>query len=594
MGRVLYKRVDCKLENLILEIESGRLGLPDIQRPFVWQNTKVRELFDSMMRGYPIGYLMMWDAPVDMENNRQIGTIPHSYTAPKQLIIDGQQRLTSLFAVMRGVEVMDSGFNKRNIPIAFHPIQRKFEVTSAAHRKSAEWIPDITDVFRNGNNAFKYTNDFIHRLSEVRVKDGSILTQEEQQTIAGNIQDLLNLKDYTIPILDISEEADEEAVAEIFVRVNSGGKSLNENDFILTLISVHDEAERRRIERFCYEATIPVSGGTSYNQLFSPKPSHIVRAVMAYGFKRARLRYAYMLLRGRDMKTETYSTELRDKMFMRLKKRLDEVLDLNNWHEFIHCVMSAGYFSRSLIASENALVYTYVMYLIGKYDFGVEAAALRKLVSQWFYMVSVTAYYSTSTETTVQADLNAIEELENTEDFFHFIASKINSVFTNDYFEISLPNELNSSAAISPAWYGYCAAQNVLDSSVLFSFIPMRNLFAPGASGTKMAIEKHHLFPKAWLSRKGITKDRDRNRIANFAYIEWKDNLEISDEEPARYWQKLSENFSNADVKKMMADNALPDNWFHMDYFAFLAERRKRMARIIRKGYERLKQGPLV
>ncbi len=178
----------------------------------------------------------------------------------------------------------------------------------------------------------------------------------------------------------ISEEADEEAVAEIFVRVNSGGKSLNENDFILTLISIHDETERRRIERFCYEATIPVSGGTSYNLLFNPKPSHIIRAVMAYGFKRARLRYAYMLLRGRDMKTETYSAGLRDKMFARLKNRLDDVPDLNNWHEFIHCVMSAGYFSRSLIASENALVYTYVMYLIGKYDFGIDAAALRKLV----------------------------------------------------------------------------------------------------------------------------------------------------------------------------------------------------------------------
>lgn len=129
---------------------------------------------------------------------------------------------------------------------------------------------------------------------------------------------------------------------------------------------------------------------------------------------------------------------------------------------------------------------------------------------------------------------------------------------------------------------------------MLFSFVPIRNLFAPGASGTKTAIEKHHLFPKAWLSRKGISKDRDRNQIANFAYIEWKDNLGISDEEPARYWERLSGHFSNADMRKMMADNALPDNGFHMDYFAFLAERRKRMARIIRRGYERLKQGEVV
>ena len=96
MGKVLYSRIDYKLENLLLDIESGALGLPDLQRPFVWQNAKIRDLFDSMMKGYPIGYLMLWDSPADEKNDKQIGTDQHQHSAPKKLIIDGQQRLTSL------------------------------------------------------------------------------------------------------------------------------------------------------------------------------------------------------------------------------------------------------------------------------------------------------------------------------------------------------------------------------------------------------------------------------------------------------------------------------------------------------------------
>ena len=166
MGKVLYSRIDYKLENLLLDIESGALGLPDLQRPFVWQNAKIRDLFDSMMKGYPIGYLMLWDSPADEKNDKQIGTDQHQHLAPKKLIIDGQQRLTSLYAVMYGKEVLDSRFQKRRISIAFNPLKRVFEVTSAAHRKSAEWIPEISDVFKNASKAYSLINGYLKRLSD--------------------------------------------------------------------------------------------------------------------------------------------------------------------------------------------------------------------------------------------------------------------------------------------------------------------------------------------------------------------------------------------------------------------------------------------
>ena len=349
MNSMVFKRADYRLDALLADIETGELGLPDLQRPFVWQNIKVRDLLDSMLRGYPIGYLMLWDAPDDINREKQIGVEQHTIKAPKQLIIDGQQRLTSLYAVMYGKEVLDSRFQKKTVSIAFNPLKREFEVTSAAHRKSAEWISDVSVVFKNTSGSYRFIGNFIDKLSEYREQIDNPLSSEEKDQIADNIQVLLSLKDYTVPTLIISNKTDEEAVADIFVRVNSKGKSLNENDFILTLISVHDESVRRKIEKFCSDALIPVKSGTSYNQLFSPKASHIIRAVMAYGFKRARLRYAYMVLEGKDLSTGLYDSTRREKMFDQLRSKLDIVLNLSNWHDFMKCLVTAGYVSSSLI-----------------------------------------------------------------------------------------------------------------------------------------------------------------------------------------------------------------------------------------------------
>ena len=239
MSDTLYNRIDYKLDNLLMDIESGKLGLPDLQRPFVWSNIKVRELFDSMLLGYPVGYLMLWDSPDDSGKTKQIGTDGHVFTESKQLIIDGQQRLTSLYAVMYGKKVIDERFNEKIIPIAFNPMERRFEVSTAPLRKSAEWIGDISELFVE-KKTLTYTNKFINNLRDSYQKNGKDFTDEDEETVANSIQDLLALKNYMIPTLAITAQATEEDVAEIFKRVNSGGAKLNENDFILTLISVHD------------------------------------------------------------------------------------------------------------------------------------------------------------------------------------------------------------------------------------------------------------------------------------------------------------------------------------------------------------------
>jgi hypothetical protein len=587
MAKMLFTPVPRILKDLIMEVENGKLGLPELQRGYVWPAKKVRDLLDSMFKGYPIGYLMIWDSQDSTDKSKQIGTDKHAYSAPKSLVIDGQQRLTSLYAVMRGKKIIDEKFNEKPIVISFNPLTRAFEVGDNAKKRAADWIYDISEVFLNESRAFAYITKKVQTIAESREKAGAALEESEIETIQQNIQDLLSLGSFSVPTLEINSNADEESVADIFVRVNSGGEKLGEDDFILTLISVYWQEGRQKIQDFCRNAKIP-KAGTAYNFLFQPSPTHIVRVAMSYGFKRARLHYAYMLLRGRDFDNGVYSEDLRTEQFEKLKVVLDKVLNVQLWKNFLKCVEAAGFVSKSLISSANALVYSYAMYLIGKFDYGMEESALRKVIAKWFFMTAVTGYYTGSPETDMESDLADLRGVKSGDAFIALLESKITGVFTNDYFGISLPNNLANSAPRNPSWFGYCAALNILDAKVLFSTLHTRELFSPTADGTKSALERHHLFPKAYLARIGITDDRDRNQTANFAFIEWSDNIEILDTSPAEYMKDQLVKIPAHEKVGIYADHALPDGWEQMEYHDFLSRRRVLMAKVIKRGYERL------
>lgn len=208
------------------------LGLPDIQRPFVWNTIKVRDLFDSMFKGYPVGYLLLWEAPKN-SGRKQIGTEMHGQDTPSTLIIDGQQRLTSLYSVMKDKPVLTKKFIEKKLAISFRPLTAEFGVTSAAHKRSPEWIDDISVLFTQSEATRRITNSFISKLSETKE-----LSDAEEDSISTNIEKLLSLKKFPFTALEVNATTSEEDVADIFVRVNSRGQNLNQADFVLTLISV--------------------------------------------------------------------------------------------------------------------------------------------------------------------------------------------------------------------------------------------------------------------------------------------------------------------------------------------------------------------
>lgn len=592
MGKELFKNIPSKVEDLVKGVRNGRIGLPDLQRPFVWKDNKVRELFDSMLKGYPIGYIMLWESPADYENKKStIGSNAKTYETPKELVIDGQQRLTALVAAMFAVKVKDKHFADREIKISYNPLTQEFAVWTQAFERDAEWISRISDVFlaKEDNSISTFRRRFIKEVNESRNKKGvPLLTDEEEDRIENNINALLNLSDYSLPTLEISYTADEEDVADIFVRVNSGGQSLTENNFIQTLISVYENETSDKINAFAAASRIPAAN-TSYNTLMAIESAHLIRMAVGVGFRRARLRYAYMLLRGKNLETGKFSAEVQQENLRIFKDALDKVMNLNNWHSFVNIVAEAGYISEKQIASTNAVVFSYVLYLIAKYDYKLDASQLRKCISKWFFMSTITYFYTGSTESEVEKQFADLRDIHTADEFIAYIDQVIDTHFTDDYFNLTLPNELNSAAAISPAWYGYIAAQIVLNTPMLFSNTPISKYFVLGASGTKNPIDKHHIFPKKYLTDIGYTNDRDRNQIANFTYLDYATNIEISDQAPkdyvAYYRQKLGED----GYRKACEDHALPVGFENIEYPEFLKQRRLLMAQIVRKAYERIK-----
>ena len=583
MAEVLFKKVDYSLKKLIEDISMGEIGLPDIQRPFVWPTSKVRDLFDSMYRGYPIGYLLFWENGYS-DVHRTIGAEQKQKVA-RLLIVDGQQRLTSLYAVIKAAPIISKDYKPRRIKIAFHPLQERFEVSNPAIEKDAEWIPDISILWQADTDAFTFIHGFLERLRARRT-----LTPEEERKIPHNINRLIKLNEYPLTALEISSSVDEEQVSSIFVRINSQGTPLNQANFILTLMSVFWDEGRKELEDFCRRSKYPSSDGSPspFNYYLRPNPDQLLRVSVALGFRRARLEHVYSLLRGKDLETRQFSSEQREKQFALLREAQAYVLDLQNWHEFFKVLKRAGYPSDQIISSQLTVLYTYALWLIGKRDFKVDLHSLREVIARWFFMATLTGRYTGSPEARFEQDMALLRSANTAEDFIRILDEQMHAVLTKDYWEVTLPNELETAAARNTGQFAYYAALCLLGATVLYSKMKVSELLDPTSKAKKTALERHHLFPRKYLPRIGIRERRLINQAANYALVEWSDNIKISDKAPKEYVPALEKRFSPEEIENMYQWHGLPPNWYDLDYVSFINERKKRIALVIKTGFEAL------
>jgi len=582
MSETLFKEVHYSLGGLINDIGLGRIGLPDIQRPFVWANAKVRDLFDSMYRGYPVGYFLFWQTGAEGVDTKVIGDA-NKQKAPSLLIVDGQQRLTSLYAVIRREAVMRENFQREHIRIAFRPQSGAFVVPDATTERDPEYILDISELFLKQTH--KTIGEYLKRLRAARE-----VTVAEEDVVSEAISRLSGLTNFPFIALELSQQCSEEQVADVFVRINSEGKKLNQSDFILTLMSVFWDDGRTQLENFCRSARQPGPAGqpSPFNQIFQPDPDHLLRVNVGVAFRRARLEFVYSLLRGKDLATGEVSLEARNSQFERLRKAQQQVLNLTYWADFLNVVRSAGYRSQKTISSVTALVFAYQLYLLGRTEFGVDAFKLKGAIARWLFMSLLTGRYSASPESKMEMDLAGLRELKTPEQFLNKMTQVEEATLTDDFWTKTLPLDLATSAGRSPALFGFYAAQTLLGARALFSKSSVADLLDPPAYGQKKALERHHIFPRQYLKNKGVDSVRDINQIANYALVEWDDNIAISDAPPAVYWPEYAKRFGADALEQMYSWHALPDQWWILTYEAFLAARRPLIAAVIRDGYKKL------
>ena len=282
----VFNITQYQLNHLIANIDTGEIALPDLQRPFVWDNGKVRDLFDSLYKGLPIGMLILWKINESNNEFKPIGL--DKKTTPSKLIIDGQQRLTALYAVITGSEIIDKDYKQKQIKISYNPFEEVFEVQNVSIENDPLWISNITDIFKG--NLFSFVNGFINNLKEKRPD-----FEFDEGRVQDNISSLKTLEtSYQISAIELASSLDPEEVSEIFVRINTAGKSLNQSDFIFTLMSLYWPEGKDNFENFSYEAKKPAEIGNSSFNVINEQPTNenLLRSTISYSFLRGRLRYA--------------------------------------------------------------------------------------------------------------------------------------------------------------------------------------------------------------------------------------------------------------------------------------------------------------
>jgi hypothetical protein len=569
---------------LIEDIDPARgaIALPDLQRPFVWTDTKVRDLLDSLFIGFPVGTLVFWHTSEEREA-RALGAARRGLRATT-LVIDGQQRLTSLYCVMRGKEVEDRDGSKRLITIAFRPRDGKFEVADAAIRKDPEFIPNVTELWNGPRTKYQIRKDLLKTLEE----KGRLVDDAYAEAVDQNLERAQAIKDYRFPSVDIrktanAEEATEEDVADIFVRINNQGSRLGQAEFVLTLLSVFHGELRDRIETRARTM--------SENSVVAVDTQQVLRMACGVGFGRARMSAVYRYLRGIDPITGDAEPSRRIERLEILDQAAAECVDSTRWRDFMLRVTHAGFVSPGLLASSNAVANAYAFYILGLRA-AVPKQRLDEGISRWLFGTLLTARYSASSETKFEEDLARVRDIPSgdADAFMRGLEEVLADTITGDYWTRTLPAALETQRSRAPVALAFRAAQVILGARALFSDQLLQNLLNPPGQGGRAASEMHHLFPKGFLKELGIVDRRRINQVANLADVGWHENTTVGKENPAKYVPRLRERLKVDEGRwgRMCAEHALALGWESMDYQAFLEHRRPKMAEVIRIAFRKL------
>ena len=586
--------------NILNWIGEDKIAIPEIQRPFVWKPSRVRDLIDSLYRGYPIGYLITWQNP-------DVLLADGGIAKGKRILIDGQQRVISLKAALLGGEVVTRGFKRKQITIAFHPIEKRFEVVNPAISKDPKWINDISTLFSDQFDLFEFLREFYNRNNGI-----------EEKVVFKNINSLLGIRATPIGVIELEANLDVETVTEIFIRINSKGVALNASDFVMSKIAAgteHGGSQLRKcIDYFSHLAASPaainsVIADTDFakseyfnkikwvqnanSDIYKPSYTDMLRVISMVGFKRARLTDLVALLSGRDFEAKEFREDIVEDSFRRLKKGIIDYINQHRFDKFVMILRSAGFVDNSMINAMNAVNFAYGLFLM-LHSGEVTGDNIEGLVRRWFVMSVLTSRYSASVETTFDQDIRNIVQHGLNETLETIERTELSDTFWNE----RLPQEIQTSSQKNPYFNVFLASQvKAADNGFLSKNMTVQNLL----EGQR---DIHHIFPRKYLQSQGLVA-KDYNQIANLVVMQRSINISIGSEPPNTYLKKLQEGCRSGEplygveinnpeeLQTNLNQHCIPSDMETADltvenYTEFLVKRRKLMAAKIRQYYESL------
>jgi len=585
-------------ETVLAWVKSGEIAIPEIQRPFVWDASKVRDLMDSLYKGYPIGYLIIWRNPNVRLKDGHIAE-------GKKILIDGQQRVIAMKAAIMGDMVITKEYKKVRIVIAFNPKEERFEVCNPAIEKDASWLPDISKIISGNTNMLELVDEYCKKNKGI-----------DRNAFYKRLEALMQITKKQIGIIELEHDLDIEVVTDIFIRINSQGVMLSQADFAMSKIAANEayggSILRKCIDYFCHMAVAPEFYAhisevdkeftkteffpkiswlkSESDDLYDPNYTDLLRVAFTSEFNRGKLADLVSLLSGRNFETKTFEDEIAKSSFATLKKGILNFINENNFKRFVMIIRSAGFISVDLVRSQNALNFAYILYLKLRAQ-NCDAAEIERYVRRWFVLSILTGRYSSSPESQFDLDIRNI----STKDFEKHIKDVERAELSDAFWTASLVQSLDSSASSSPYFNVFLAAQvKSNDEGFLSRDITVSNLISHKG-------DIHHIFPKDYLKKNGLTKGR-YNQVANYAYMQSEINIKVANKSPNLYMEEVKKQCAAGKFKYGGIDNivqleknlkahCVPGDIYKMsfdDYDDFLEKRRILMAQKMKEYYASL------
>lgn len=605
MANQKYEIEKHSVETVLSWIKTKEVVIPEIQRPFVWKATQVRDLIDSLYNGYPVGYLIV-------SRSHEMRLKDGTMSKGQRILIDGQQRVTALMASILGMSVLNNQYKKRTIRIAYNPFAKDdenlFEVQDQSHLKSKKWIEDISIFFNDEFDDYTFIEDFC-----------TVNPEMDRRELNRKIKKIIDIKTKDLGIIELSSSLDIDIVTDVFIRINSKGAVLSQADFSMSKIAADEKYGgnmlRKAIDYFCHVAIEPsfydtiLKNDTSFiesefgkemawlrndnESIFDPSYEDMLRVSFVHMFSRGKLKDLVSLLSGRDFETRDYKEEIAEESFSKLTEGIKHFMHQYYFEQFILAIKSAGFINSKLINSQNALDFSYVVYLKLVLSGEVDKTKIKRCVAKWFTMSILTGRYSSSPETRMDQDIRNI----NDKGVINYLNEIENAELSDAFWDFGLPQKLDTPNSTAPALSTFFAAQIVKGDKGLFSpNSSVRDLF--GVS------DVHHIFPKDYLKKTEFLDNRSiYNQVANYTYLDTPINIAVGNKAPNVYFKEAFESalkdeivygnhMSVDELKSNLIENCIPldiVNWDYNDYRnKFLVERRKLMAKKIKEYYNNL------